>query len=231
MRGKANKTDILLGVSDRSPNQDEDADEVFYSRLSEVSQLLAFVLMGDFNSPDICWKYNTAERKQSRRFLECVEDNFLTQLVGEPTRGGTLLDLLFTKREGLVRDVVVRGHLELSEHKMIEFSVHGQVKRGPSKITTMDFRRADFGLFRLLVDSVPRQRVLKGKGVQEGWTIFKEEVSKAQERAVPMCCKTNQQGRRPACLNRELLQGLRKKGASTTYGRKGKGLEGVQGSH
>jgi len=42
--------------------------------------------MGDFNLPDICWKYNTAERKQSRRFLECVEDNFLTQLVSEPTR-------------------------------------------------------------------------------------------------------------------------------------------------
>ncbi|GAB0182802.1 mitochondrial enolase superfamily member 1 [Grus japonensis] len=36
--------------------------------------------MGDFNLPDVCWKYNIAERKQSRRFLECVEDNFLTQL-------------------------------------------------------------------------------------------------------------------------------------------------------
>ena len=25
--------------------------------------------MRDFNLLDICWKYNTAERKQSRRFL------------------------------------------------------------------------------------------------------------------------------------------------------------------
>ena len=63
--------------------------------------------MGDFNLPDICWKYNTAERKQSRMFLECVEDNILTQLVSEPTRGGASLDLLFTKIEGLVGDVVV----------------------------------------------------------------------------------------------------------------------------
>ncbi len=37
------------------------------------------------NFPDICWKYNTAQRKQSRRFLECMEDSFLTQLVREPT--------------------------------------------------------------------------------------------------------------------------------------------------
>jgi len=58
--------------------------------------------VGVFNLPDICWKYNTAERKQSRRFLECVEDNFLTQLVSEPTSGGASLDLLFTNRAGLV---------------------------------------------------------------------------------------------------------------------------------
>jgi len=53
--------------------------------------------------------------------------------------------------------------------------------------------------------------VLKGKGVQAGWTFFKEELLKAQEQAVPMCCKTNRRGRQLAWLNRELLLGLRKK--------------------
>jgi len=51
------------------------------------------------NLPDVCWKYNTVERKQSRRFLECVEDNFLTQLVREPTGKGTEMDLVFVNRE------------------------------------------------------------------------------------------------------------------------------------
>ena len=36
MRGKANKADILLGVCFRPPNQDEEADEVFYKRLAEA---------------------------------------------------------------------------------------------------------------------------------------------------------------------------------------------------
>ena len=40
-----------------------------------------------------------------------MEDNFLTQLVSEPTREGTPLDLLFVNREGLVGDVMVGGHL------------------------------------------------------------------------------------------------------------------------
>jgi len=40
---------------------------------------LAPVLVGDFNLPDVCWKYNKMERKQSRKFLERMEDdNFLT---------------------------------------------------------------------------------------------------------------------------------------------------------
>lgn len=64
------------------------ADEAFCEQLVEVTQLLTLVLVGDFNLPDIWWKYNTAERKQSRRFLECVEDKFLKELLREPAGGG-----------------------------------------------------------------------------------------------------------------------------------------------
>ncbi|KAK4808474.1 hypothetical protein QYF61_005791 [Mycteria americana] len=105
----------------RPTNQDEDTDELFYKQLGEASRSLALILVGDFNLLDVCWKYNTAERKQSRRFLERVADNFLTQLVSEPTREGAPLDLLFTNREGLVSDVMVGGRLGQSDHEMIGF--------------------------------------------------------------------------------------------------------------
>ncbi|KAK4811538.1 hypothetical protein QYF61_011687 [Mycteria americana] len=88
IRGKANKADIVVGVCYRPPNQDEETDELFYKQLGEASRSLALVLVGDFNLPDVCWKYNTAEKKQSRRFLEHVADNFLIQLVRKPTREG-----------------------------------------------------------------------------------------------------------------------------------------------
>ena len=63
--------------------------------------------MGDFKFPDICWEYSLAQKKQSRRFLECMEDNFLMQLVREPIRGAAPLDLLLTNREGLVGGIEV----------------------------------------------------------------------------------------------------------------------------
>jgi len=58
----------------------------------------------------------------------------------------------------------------------------------------MDFQSTDFGLLRTLVERVPWEKVLKGKGVQEGWIFFKEEFLKEQEQAVPMCLKTNRRG-------------------------------------
>ena len=75
--GKANKASILVGGCYRPPDQDEEMDEVFYKQLAEVVQSPALVLVGDFNFPDISWNYNTAQRKQSTRFLESVEDSFL----------------------------------------------------------------------------------------------------------------------------------------------------------
>ncbi|PKU40120.1 adaptin ear-binding coat-associated protein 1 [Limosa lapponica baueri] len=211
MKVKANKGDFVLGVCYRPPNQDEEADEVFYKRLAEVSQLPVLVLVGDFNLPDICWKYNTAESRQARRFLGCTEDNFLTQLVGEPARGGALLDLLLTNRDGLVGDVLVGGHLGLSDHEMVKFSIIREVRKGVSKTSTLDFQRADFILFRSLVGKVPWEAALKVKGVQEGRVFFKEEVLKAQAQAIPVHCKVSHPGKRPTWLNKEIGSQLREK--------------------
>ena len=166
IKAKANKTDIIMGVCYRPSSQDEEVDKTLYRQLGEVSRSLPLVLMGDFNFPDICWIYNTADREQSQRFLECVGDNFLTQLVKEPTRGSKILDLLFVNREGLVGNVKVGGHLGHSDHEMLDFLV--EPWRGVSRTATLDFQRADFNLFRTVVERVPWEVVLESVGTQEG---------------------------------------------------------------
>ncbi|PKU41015.1 rna-directed dna polymerase from mobile element jockey-like [Limosa lapponica baueri] len=94
----------------------------------------------------------------------------------------------------------------------------------------MDFQRADLGLFKSLLDRVPWEAALKGKGVQEGWTFFREEVLKAQQQAVPVHGKVSRPGKRPAWLNKEVrsqlgekrrLYGLWKKGQATQEDYKG----------
>ena len=94
---------------------------------------------------------------------------------------------------------------------MVEFSILGGGTRGNSRTATLDFRRADFELFRRLVGRVPWGSVLESKGVQDGWLLFKKEVLKAQEQAVPLSRKMSRCGRRPAWMNRELFLRLQEK--------------------
>jgi len=49
-----------------------------------------------------CWKTYSASHSQSKRFLQCIDDNCLMQMVDEPTRRGVLLDLIVTNKAGLV---------------------------------------------------------------------------------------------------------------------------------
>jgi len=88
----------------------------------------------------------------------------------------------------------------------------------------LDFRRANFGLFRSLVDRDCWEAVLKRKGVQEGWTFFKKEILKVQEQAVPMHQKMSQVGGRLAWLNREFDWNSGKNGEFMNFGRRGRKL-------
>ncbi|KAK4818193.1 hypothetical protein QYF61_008577 [Mycteria americana] len=74
------------------PHQEEKVDEAFFTQLDKASCSQALVLMGNFNHPDICWKDNIAGYKQSRKFMEYSDNNFLMEMIEEPTRKGALLD-------------------------------------------------------------------------------------------------------------------------------------------
>lgn len=119
--------------------QDEEADEACHRRLAEFSRSPDLVLMRDFYLLDVCWKYNTAKKKQIKRFLEHMKENLLRQLVdGWAYQGRCLTRPTVSNREGLVSDRVVRGSLGLSDPEMTEFSIL-EVRKGISKTATMDF--------------------------------------------------------------------------------------------
>ncbi|CAM2111629.1 unnamed protein product [Caretta caretta] len=135
---------IMMGVCYRPPDQGDEVDEAFFRQLAEATRSHTLVLMGDFNFPDICWESNTAVHRQSRKFLESVGDNFLVQVLEEPTRGRALLDLLLTNREELVGEAKLDGNLGGSDHELVEFRILTQGRKVSSRIRTLDFRKADF---------------------------------------------------------------------------------------
>ncbi|KFV09134.1 hypothetical protein N340_03481, partial [Tauraco erythrolophus] len=79
---------------------------------------------------------------------------------------------------------------------------------------TLDFRRADFDLFRDLLGRVQWDEALEGRGAQESWLIFKGHLLQAQERCIPTKRKSGWNTRRPAWMNKELLDQLGHKKAA-----------------
>ncbi|PKU29906.1 rna-directed dna polymerase from mobile element jockey- hypothetical protein [Limosa lapponica baueri] len=209
IKGQTNMGDTVVGVYYRPLDQEEEVDEVFYRQLEIASQSQALGLTGEFDYPDICWKDNTARHAQSRRFLQSIDDNFLTQMVEEPMRRGALLDLVLTNKEGLVGDVKVGGSLGCSDHEVVEFRILCGRSRAKSSIPTLDFRRTNFGFFKDLLQVIPWDQALEGRGVQGSWLIFKHRFLQAQDLYTPRSKKSGKGGRRPAWMRKELLEKLK----------------------
>jgi len=91
-----------------------------------------------------------------------------------------MLGLALTNKEGLVGNVKLRGGLGYRDHKVVEFKILRAARRACSKLTTLDFRTADFALFRSLLGGTPRDKVLEGRGAQESWLIVKDHLLQAQ---------------------------------------------------
>ena len=92
-----------------------------------------------------------------------------------------MLDLVLTNKEELVGNVKLQGSLGCSDHEIVEFKIVRAARRMHSKLTTLDFRRADFGLFSNLLGRVAWDTALEGRGAQESWLIFKDHIFQAQE--------------------------------------------------
>jgi len=77
------------------------------------------------------------------------------------------LDLVLTTKDRLVRNVKVKGSLGRSDHEMVEFKILRAGRRVCSKLSTLDFRRADFGLLWDLLGRTLWDKALEGRRAQE----------------------------------------------------------------
>ncbi|GAB0180745.1 hypothetical protein GRJ2_000539800 [Grus japonensis] len=124
---------------------------------------------------------------------------------------GAMLDLVLTDKKRLVGNVKLKGSLGCSDHEMVEFKILRAARRVHSKLTTLDFRRADFGFFRDLLGRIPWDKVLEGRGAQDSWLISKGHLLQAQEQCIPTKRKSGKNTRRPAWMNKELLDKVKPK--------------------
>jgi len=166
-----NGEDLLIGVCYRSPNMvlfSTDNDKLLRDMILEIRGR-PLLLMGDFNYPDIDWPISLGLTRASQHFVDCIEDVFLTQHVMHPTRGNSILDLVFTSEPDMVDTVSVLGSLGSSDHNILYWTVH--ISRAVSLFDRpfLDCHKCDYSAIRQALSAVDWTNVLQGDANNQ-WT-------------------------------------------------------------
>ena len=209
---------ILVGSIYRSTSSTRENDEMLLKQMVRANEIAGdnrILIMGDFNGPGISWDELDTKRgakRIDREMLDTVTDCFWYQHVKEDTwfrnEQSSLLDLVFTKEENDVRNIVHLPPLGKSDHEMVTGDF---VTEWRSKIVQKPRRMYHKGNFNkineelALVDWV---NLFEDKSVQVCWDIFKTKLEELVEKYVPI--STPKDYNEP-WMNRPLMRFWRKK--------------------
>ena len=156
------------------------------------------IIMDDFNFRDINWDTNVATSLLSKKFLSCLEDNMLFQLVKEPTRGSNILDLVLTGNPDIVQSVVVGEKLGASDHCKVLIELRIPVPRiALAKRKIYLYSKTDYEAFSKDVKETNWDKELCNKST-DTWNFVKEKYDHWIDKHVPTkTIKTGQRHRPP----------------------------------
>lgn len=165
----------------RPPHQSVDSDDGLYALLSRLIERKNSIIAGDFNCI-VDWDTWTAGAEGSR-LLDFANDNFLTQVVNEPTRGNNILDLIFSTEDNMLSHVSVEERLATSDHSVVKCKLNLLVEaEAHSYRNVLNFRRANFRRFR---EELARLPLPQPTDIDPMWTTFKAQFLEIQSTCIP----------------------------------------------
>jgi len=185
--------ELYLGVCYRTPT-----DNIFGSgNHEELRDLLCeiggskkhFMLIGDFNYSFRNWPLGSdtdAPTVEAQQFVECLDDNFLTQHVTFPTRKNAILDLIITDEPDMIQEVSDLGAFGSSDHIALEWNllVRSESVRNAREI--FDYSKADVAGIRQKLQAIDWQQKFGTSTVEACWSTFKSKIHELESQYVPV---------------------------------------------
>ena len=196
---------ILINVIYRKPNQSTEIDTAMYNSIHEIIKNKDSIILGDFNLPQICWRTVSGVESESNRLIDFVEDNFLHQMVNEPTRDNNILDLILTSQEHLITNVNVGEHLGTSDHNLIRFNIDLPNQIRQNKSSTLNLKQANYGELRNALQTLS----LRGTNCESLWNDFKTQFMNSQNKFIPSRNKSKSTNPQPEWLNQNITRAIR----------------------
>ena len=142
--------------------------------------------MGDFNHGHIKWDTQQSTGVEYQQLLSLVQDNFLTQLVLEPTRAARVLYIVLSSQKEFVDNVVIQELLVSIDHNQLHFNINIKSDKTKVKQCRRDFRRGNYEEIRKCLALIYWNDKMNNKTATECWNILRGELDSAIDSYVPM---------------------------------------------
>ena len=123
---------------------------------------------------------------EDQKFLNLVQDSFLSQHVLEPTRGENVLDAVLSSKKEFVDNVKICESLGCSDHNQIYFIINVKGERN-RKIRYMNtFHIRTYKDMTKYLAKIDWNNTLENKTATECWNILKSEIDCIVENKFPL---------------------------------------------
>ena len=193
---KLNSTEtFIVGVVYRSPNSSSQQNAVMETMIRTVadSNYSYFLVMGDFNYPQIDWSSEStfeAENHPAHCFLMCIQDCFLHQHIREPThyrhgQTANILDLILTNGDELVSDLQYTEPIGKSHHTTLIWNLNCYQQRASTNTLKYSYDKGDYEGARKFIAAVNWEENLRDLPLEELWFSVKDCINEGTGTYVP----------------------------------------------
>uniref|UniRef100_A0A8C5PPB0 Reverse transcriptase domain-containing protein n=1 Tax=Leptobrachium leishanense TaxID=445787 RepID=A0A8C5PPB0_9ANUR len=209
--GNKQGSQLLVGICYKPPNIDNDEEEQLLEQIRKAAHHGSTLIIGDFNYPDINWDSGTSNSAKGIRFLNILNDTFMSQLVETPTREDNCLDLVITNNVDLFSNINVKEQLGNSDHNMVTFEINSKkhIHKGHAKI--YNFKKANFIKIKEALNVIDWQKLFHGKNTEDKWNIFKLTLEKYTSQYIPLVNKYKRNRLKPMWLSRKVTKEMKNK--------------------
>ena len=117
-----NKNNLIFSNIYRSPNSTAEENKNLNDWFRSIgnNRLDEHLIVGDFNRKNINWDTVTSTSQDDCKFIEAIQDSYLTQHINSPTRGRisqepSLIDLCFSTIPDAIQDMQVTSPIGKSD--------------------------------------------------------------------------------------------------------------------
>ena len=176
---------------------------------SKFHENVNWLLLGDFNYPNIDWFQQTSTVAQEETFLDFANEHNLTQHVLTPTRGDNILDLLMSVGSFQIDEVTVHETFSTSDHNIVTAKILTDLPTMVNK-EIRDFKNTDWSIIHMHLACIDWNNFFYNNfDVNEMWNQFSDFLNYLIDLYVPL--KSISPGKSAPWFDRNLKKLSKKK--------------------